>query len=175
MIGLILKGNVAGNGEFDLRAGGGAAENMEPRADPVRPLAHSRKAPVSIAPRSQYLRVDPATIVAHQNTQLAGRILQFDLDLLRPRMAKCIDQRFPADSVHFVPEQRAQGPPLTVDNDAKVDVVAACSAGQSPAGFAKTRVRDPERRSAMSAILEPRSGPLQSLAPSIEEPGSASA
>ena len=73
--------------------------------------------------------VNPAAIVADHNAQSFGTIFQFDLDLLRARMPERVDERFPADSINLIPEQRMQGPAFAVDDDAKVNVLAHVLSG----------------------------------------------
>ena len=128
-----------------------------------------------VAARLQYMRFDSAAIVAHQNTQTARRIFQFDFDVLRPRMAKCVDQRLSADPIHVVTEQRVQGPLLPSTMTRNPISSPVLHVRQPLAALARTPVRDRGRRCRRSASRARRSGPHRSLAASIEAPGSASA
>jgi hypothetical protein len=44
-------------------------------------------------------------------------------------MPERVDERFPADSINLIPEQRMQGPAFAVDDDAKVNVLAHVLSG----------------------------------------------
>src|SRR5262249_11500444 len=107
MIPVVLKGNMAGDGQLDLCSGGGAAPDMKSGAYSVRPLPHAGKPPVSIEPRPQNLGIDATTIVPHQNPQMAGGILELEINPLRAGMPERIDQRFAADSIHLIAQQWA--------------------------------------------------------------------
>jgi hypothetical protein len=78
-------------GQFDFGSRGGTAPDFEARADPLRPLAHARKPPVSVAPGSKYFGVDPAAVVAHEYAQVVVRILHLDLDVLGFGVAERVD------------------------------------------------------------------------------------
>src|SRR6266508_1427435 len=58
---LDLEGDMARDGQIDLRSARSAAAYCESGANSLRPLAHPRESPVSIAPRPQRLRVYAAT------------------------------------------------------------------------------------------------------------------
>src|SRR5689334_3417670 len=45
----------------------GAAPHSEARANPVGALAHPRQSPVSVAARVQHVRIDAASVVAHED------------------------------------------------------------------------------------------------------------
>jgi hypothetical protein len=66
MILMILEGNLAGDHQFDFGSRGGTAPDAELRANSTRSLAHARKPPMSFAPSTQNLWIDPTTVVAHQ-------------------------------------------------------------------------------------------------------------
>jgi hypothetical protein len=100
--GLVPIGNMAGHGKLYFRSNGGAAKHLQPSPDSFRSLAHSREAPVTLAPSEDYVRLNAAAIVAHQHAKLAGRVLQFDLNPFGAGMAECIDNRFPPDPVKFI-------------------------------------------------------------------------
>src|SRR5260370_20316431 len=82
---------------------------------------------VSVAARLKNVRIDSAAIVAHQQTQLAWRIFELDFDMLRARVAECVDQCLSANPIHIVAEQRVQGPSRSVNNDSKSDFLADLS------------------------------------------------
>ena len=69
--GLILKGEMAGNGEFDLRTRGGTREDMEASADSVRSFPHAGKPPMSIPAGLQDDGVDSRTIIPDRDTELS--------------------------------------------------------------------------------------------------------
>jgi hypothetical protein len=99
---LIQEGNPAGNGKLKLSTCRRTAKNLQPGSDEMRPFPHSRESPVSVPAGLEYVRVDSAAIVAHQEAKLIGAILQLDVDVTRPRMAKSVDQRLPANPVHLI-------------------------------------------------------------------------
>jgi hypothetical protein len=126
---VVLEGDMAGNKELDLGTRGGAAHHLEPGTDPIRSFPHSRKSPMPIPPRVQNARVNPTTIVPHQNAEPLGRIFDFHLDGLSVCMAERIHQRFPPNSIHLVPKYRVQGLSLTFNNYTKVDFVTSMLPG----------------------------------------------
>ena len=66
--------DLTGNRNFHLSAAGEPAPEFQPSANSLGALAHAGKTPVSIATRAQHLRIDPAAVVANQDTQLVIRI-----------------------------------------------------------------------------------------------------
>lgn len=60
------------------------------------------------------MRINAGTIIADKNVQTTGRILQFDFNPLGMRVVKRVDQRFPANSIHFIAEYGMERSPLTI-------------------------------------------------------------
>src|SRR5580692_869406 len=123
------KGDVAGNGKLNLGSGGGAAPDTELGADLFGSLAHAHQSPVPFASRLQYLRVDTAAVVTHQNAKAGGGVFQLHFDVFRVRMPKSIHQGFAADAVHFVTQHGMQRLRFALNDDTKsnagdVDLVA---------------------------------------------------
>jgi len=105
---LNLKGNLAGHRKSDLRARCIPTPNVDTTADSLCPLAHAGKTPMPIATGGQSYWINAATIIANENTQAFPRILDFDFDPFRLRVAESIHDRFAADTVNFIADQRMQ-------------------------------------------------------------------
>ncbi len=58
----------------------------------------------------QFLRIDPASVVAHGDAQFGGPIFDLRLNMLRPGMAVRIDNRLPSNAVNFVTQPGPQFP-----------------------------------------------------------------
>ena len=84
--------------QFNFGTRGSAAPDMELRSHAVRPLPHSRQPPVSVAPGLHHLRIDSYAIIAHQQAQAPGTVLQFDLYLSGMGVTERIGKRFASDS-----------------------------------------------------------------------------
>jgi hypothetical protein len=97
---------------------------MKAGADLIRPFPHPRKPPVAVAARLYDLRVDSTPVIPDQHSQVSRRIFELHYDMFRMGVAEGVNESFPADSVHLVPEQRVQGPLLPVHDDAKSDILA---------------------------------------------------
>ena len=119
-------------------------------------------------PECSSLRIDSASVVADQDSQLPVTVFEFDFDALRARMPEGIDQSFPADPVDLVAQHRMQRPWLAVHDHAKSDIVVDC---EFILDVAKTPVQDRVIRHAKIAALAPRSGLLRSPGSSIQECG----
>src|SRR5258708_39505678 len=109
-VSMVLEGDPAGNGEFDLRAPQGPAEDLQARADALGPLAHSGKTPVPFTPQFQNRGIDSTAVVAYCQSKLMRRVFQLDFNLICPGMPKCVDERLPADPVYLIPEKRVKRP-----------------------------------------------------------------
>jgi hypothetical protein len=55
-----------------------------------------------IASGFEDLGINPAPVIADQDSQLAGGVIQFDVNPLGLGVAKRIDQRFPPDAVNVI-------------------------------------------------------------------------
>jgi hypothetical protein len=62
---------------------------------------------VPVATRAEDLRVDAAAIIAHEDSQVTGRTLDFDFDLASPGVAESVYRSFAADPVYFLADRRA--------------------------------------------------------------------
>ena len=62
----------------------------------------------------QQLRIDPASIVAHQYSQLAGRIFQFYFYALCLRVTECVNQSLAANAVDLIAQDRVQRARLAI-------------------------------------------------------------
>ena len=61
---------------------------------------------MSLASRTQHLRIDPATVVADDHPETLGGILKLDFDAAGSGVAECIHQCFPADPIDLVANER---------------------------------------------------------------------
>jgi len=61
---------------------------------------------MSLASRTQHLRIDPATVVADDYPESPGGIRYFDFDAAGSGVAECIHQYFPADTIDLVANER---------------------------------------------------------------------
>src|SRR6266566_3543456 len=111
--------HTARNGQFNLRAGIRTAQHSQSRTDPLCTFTHSRKTPVTFPSRIQYVRIDPATVVAHEYTQMIPGILNFHHDLCRARMSKRVCQPLSPDEINLVPAGSAQLTGIALDDNSK--------------------------------------------------------
>ena len=104
-------------------------------------FAHAGKTPMPVAIRLQYLRIDSDTIVPHEDAEPFFRIAQFHFDKVRFRVAECVCQRLPAETVHVVARlpgaRRAAALPQSPEN-------RLCP--RSPARAARPRTPEPDCR-----------------------------
>lgn len=78
---------------------------------------------MSVTSRLEYIFGSiPKRSSRNENTELFRGVLELNLDMICPRMAERIDERFATDSVHFIPEQRVHSPLVAVDDDSKLDL-----------------------------------------------------
>src|SRR5260221_1973476 len=117
----LLESNPARHAQLDLGSQCDSAQNAKPGADSFGPLAHSAETPVSIPSPLQFLRIDPAPVVAHRDAQLAAPIFDIRLDILGPGMAVSIDNRLTANAVNFVTQLLPQFPLPSFHNHSKSD------------------------------------------------------
>ena len=73
------------------------------------------------ASRLQHLSVDPTPVVAYENAQVPPCIFDFNFDFARTRVAECIDHRFTAKAVDFIPNDRVQRLGQAFRNDAEIN------------------------------------------------------
>jgi hypothetical protein len=69
----------------------------------------------------QYLRVDPAAIIANQNLQLVRGIFQFQFDAARLGVPERIYQGLACDTVHLISDHWVQGTGLPFRNDSIIN------------------------------------------------------
>src|SRR5271163_4438867 len=103
---LLLERVAAGDRQFHLRTSRGPAKNVKASANPIRPLPHSGKSPVAIAPSLQNVGLDTAAVIAYQQPKLVGAIPHFDIDARGARVAERIRQRFASNPEQFVAKKR---------------------------------------------------------------------
>ena len=75
---------------------------MKFRTDSLGAFAHAGQAPVPLAARLQQLRIDAASVVADQDSQLAGGVFELISMLFARGMPECVDQSFAADAINLV-------------------------------------------------------------------------
>src|SRR5260221_6695287 len=117
----LLESNPARHAQLDLGSQCDSAQNAKPGADSFGPLAHSAETPVSIPSPLQFLRIDPAPVVAHRDAQLAAPIFDLRLDILGPGMAVIIDNRPTAHAVNFVTQLPPPFPLASIHNHFQSD------------------------------------------------------
>ncbi len=76
---------------------------------------------MSVASRTQDLRVDPPAIIANRQPQLLVRVFQLEFDVVRLRVTESVGQRFAADTIDLVADQGVQRSTSAFDGDAKID------------------------------------------------------
>src|SRR5581483_4419534 len=117
----LLESNRARHAQLDLSAVRDPTRKAKSRTDSFGPLAHPLQTPVSITSPLQYLRSNAATVVAHDDAQFGGPILDLHFDLCRVRMAAGIDNRLAANTINFVTQPCSQTSFPAMNNHAKVD------------------------------------------------------
>ena len=65
---------------------------------------------MAVATRLQYTRVDPATVVADQNTKAVAGIFDFDFHAAGAGMVECVEDGLAADAIDIVAHQWMQTP-----------------------------------------------------------------
>ena len=74
-----------------------------------------------IAPCTEHLRINSPTVIPNQNTKIARRIVNLNLNPGRALVAKCIHEGFPANPVHFVTDHGMQRSWLTFHDHPKIN------------------------------------------------------
>src|SRR5208337_2514003 len=92
--------------QFHLGACALLAPDFQLSADRFGALAHARYAIVSRASFLEHARINTGAVIPHPHSELPRIIPDFDFDLLRPRMAEGIAQRFSGNAVDFIPQDR---------------------------------------------------------------------
>lgn len=77
-------------------------ENSEFSTDSFRSLTHTGQPPVPFAAGLQYLEVNPAAVVADENTQLTGLIFEFNLNPAGSGVPEGIHQGFSPNGIKFI-------------------------------------------------------------------------
>jgi|ERR1700733_3785243 hypothetical protein len=76
----LLESYPAWNPQLHLCPEPNTTPKAKPRADTVGPLTHPLKAPMSITSPAQFMRIDPASVVAAGYAQFGGPIFDLHLD-----------------------------------------------------------------------------------------------
>ena len=84
-------------------------------------IAQLREPRVPLPAFPKYLRIEPTDIVADNNAQVIVRVFDSDFNALGAGVANCIEQRFAADAIDFVADERMQGPGAAFDDNAKIN------------------------------------------------------
>src|SRR5579863_1311079 len=69
----------------------------------------------------QHLRVDAAAVIVDPEAKITGAVLQFDLNMVGPRMTEGISQRLPANPIDLVTNQWIERLLPTFNNQAEFD------------------------------------------------------
>ena len=68
----------------------------------------------------QFLRINPAPVVAHRNTQLAAPVFDPGFDIAGTGMPVCVDDCFATDAIDFATQLGPQFPPPAFHHYAKL-------------------------------------------------------
>src|SRR5258706_16290286 len=105
------------HGELDLGSGALAGEDAQSCADAIRALAHSRQAPVTVAPALQGFCFDAPAVVADAHRHAGREILDLDLDRFRVGMAHRVQESLAADAMYLGPDDRVDWTRRPGDHD----------------------------------------------------------
>ena len=112
-------GDVAGDGKLDFGARFGPAEELEGSADAVGALAHPDKSPMAFASGTHDLGIDTDAVVAEEDVEVAGSVLNLDLDACGAGMKECVDDGLAADAADLVENDGMKNAGLSLHNDAE--------------------------------------------------------
>ena len=115
--------DTAGDCEFHFCSCRCAAVDVQAAANSLRPLAHPFQSTVSSAIRAHHLWVNAAPAIPYKKAKFLVLVVEFDFDILRPRVPNSVDQRLPADAIHFITKDRVQRACLTADDHTKPNVI----------------------------------------------------
>src|SRR5712671_5338431 len=76
-----------------------------------------------LAPGLHHFGSNAAAVIANQETEGTGCVIEFDLDRLRVRVTERVDHRLSADPVDFIAEDRMQRLRQAVYDDAKLNLI----------------------------------------------------
>src|SRR6266516_6603085 len=115
--------DTAGDCEFHFCSCRCAAVDVQAAANSLRPLAHPFQSTVSSAIRAHHLWVNAAPAIPYKKAKFLVLVVEFDFDILRPRVPNSVDQRLPADAIHSITKDRVLRACLTADDQTIPSVI----------------------------------------------------
>src|SRR5262245_6103105 len=109
------EGDVVRDGQLDFGPAIAAAPDSQTPTDSLGALSHPREAPVAVAALAQDLLVDAAPIVAYADTDARRLVRDRQFDLAAARVPQRIDQRFAADAMNLIADERMHRPHRPLD------------------------------------------------------------